>query len=514
MYHGRLRARLAARERHDEDARGNRAMDNPGDIGTARASTARGAEAFRTAREFVADNGLWFCGLCCGNIWIGWMNGTHALQPAGLWRALCAATMACTLLLAALWGWRHPGRVRAAYAPDWPVAALMALGTLPAAGMLGGAQGPSTMLAAAATVLTEVGMAWLFVRWGVFLSRLDLRQTVGCVFGAHVVGCTAKLLLYYVPAQMVAIPVAALPLVSILALHQASRRLPELDGMTDAPAQEGVAETIWCTGQRGSWGPLWKIATFIAVWRLIFCTADVGGVSISLSTVCCVAEIGVALLIMYMLLARSGSFTFQQVWSIFLVLLGVALLCTASTDPALASVGASVMAASGSLLVMFVWLVFADVSHHSTLHPFVVFGTGRIAYELPSIVAGVVPGLSGASTQDPFFSCVALFCLLAFSVLFFDLRDPTLALVFSDFQKTGETAPPDTLQSVCEAAAQESGLTAREAEVLLLLCQGRTRAYIAETLYLSENTVRGHTQHIYAKLDVHNKTELQRKLGV
>ncbi len=482
-----------------------------------RASARHSAEAWGAARAFVAQGGLWFFGLCCGNVWIGWMNGMHALQPSSTWRALCAATMVCTLLLAALWGRRHPGCIRASYLPDWPVAALMALFTLPAAGMLGdGVAGSSGLLVVASTVLTEVGMAWLFVRWGVFLSRLDLRQTVGCVFGAHVVGCTAKLLLYYVPAQMVAIPVAALPLVSILTLHQAGKRLPGLNGEGDAdtPANEGTEQAVWCTGRRSSWGPLWKIAAFIVVWRLIFCTTHVGGVSISLSTVCCLAEIAVALLIMYMLLVRSGSFTFQQVWSIFLVLLGVALLCAASTDPVMASVGASVMAASGSLLVMFVWLVFADVSHHSTLHPFVVFGAGRIAYEVPSIVAGVVPGLDGATVQEPFFSCLALFLLLAFSVLFFDLRDPTLALVFSDFQKSAETPPADTLQSVCEAAAQQSGLTARESQVLLLLCQGRTRAYIAETLYLSENTVRGHTQHIYEKLGVHSKTELQKKLGV
>ena len=86
--------------------------------------------------------------------------------------------------------------------------------------------------------------------------------------------------------------------------------------------------------------------------------------------------------------------------------------------------------------------------------------------------------------------------------------------MFSDFQKHEGDASPDALQSACDEAASTFGLTAREAEVLLLLCQGRTRAYIAETLYLSENTVRGHTQHIYTKLDVHTKTELQRKLGV
>lgn len=505
---------------------------------------AAGRDAAQVGRTFVAENGLWFLGLCCGNIWIGWMNGAHALEPNSAWHALSSATMICALLIAACWGWRHPGRIQATYLPDWPIAALMALFTLPAAGMLVPSDSV-TAAATASTIMTEIGMAWLFVRWGVFLSKLSLRETVGCIFGAHVVGCAVKLLLYYVPAQMVAIPVAILPLVSILTLHQASLRAPGLGKGLSTDAKSGAGETyatgkrvispagdgpgssetyatgragtspigdVWCTGAQGSWGPLWKVAAFIVVWRLIFCLTRVGGISISLSTVCCLAEIAVALLILYMMLVRSGSFTFQQVWSIFLVLLGVALLFTA--EESLVGAGASVLAAAGSLLVMFLWLVFADISHHSTLHPFFVFGVARIAYEAPSLFASIVPGLADMQATGMFYNCAALFCLLAFSVLFFDLRDPTLALVFSDFQKHEGEASPDALQSACDTAAATYGLTAREAEVLLLLCQGRTRAYIAETLYLSENTVRGHTQHIYTKLDVHTKTELQRKLGV
>ena len=485
---------------------------------------AAGRDAAQVGRTFVAENSLWFLGLCCGNIWIGWMNGAHALEPSGTWHALASATMVCALVVAACWGWRHPNRVQATYVPDWPVAALMALFTLPAAGMLIPSDAVRTV-AVISTVMTEIGMVWLFVRWGVFLSKLSLHETVGCVFGAHVVGCAVKLLLYYVPAQMVAIPVAVLPFVSILALHRASLRISGLNKGLSADAGSGSGETyaasktgpspigdVWCTGAQGSWGPLWKVAAFIVVWRFIFCLTRVEGISISLSTVCCLAEIAVALLILYMLLVRSGSFTFQQVWSIFLVLLGMALLFTAKES--LAGVGASVLAAAGSLLVMFIWLVFADISHHNTLHPFFVFGVARIAYEVPSLLASTVPGLGDMQAAGMFYNCAALFCLLAFSLLFFDLRGPTLALVFSDFQKHEGEASPDALQSACDKAASTYGLTAREAEVLLLLCQGRTRAYIAETLYLSENTVRGHTQHIYTKLDVHTKTELQRKLGV
>ena len=43
---------------------------------------------------------------------------------------------------------------------------------------------------------------------------------------------------------------------------------------------------------------------------------------------------------------------------------------------------------------------------------------------------------------------------------------------------------------------------------MVLLCQGRSKSYIAESLFISENTVRSHSKNIYRKLGVHSKQEL------
>lgn len=66
----------------------------------------------------------------------------------------------------------------------------------------------------------------------------------------------------------------------------------------------------------------------------------------------------------------------------------------------------------------------------------------------------------------------------------------------------------DTLKARCQALSRKHGLTAREGEVLELLVRGHGKTRIAETFLISENTVRGHVKHIYAKLDVHSKQEL------
>lgn len=51
-------------------------------------------------------------------------------------------------------------------------------------------------------------------------------------------------------------------------------------------------------------------------------------------------------------------------------------------------------------------------------------------------------------------------------------------------------------------------LTEREAGVLGLLLAGRSAPYIAEQLCVSQNTVKTHVRHIYAKLDIHTRQEL------
>ena len=71
------------------------------------------------------------------------------------------------------------------------------------------------------------------------------------------------------------------------------------------------------------------------------------------------------------------------------------------------------------------------------------------------------------------------------------------------------TVPPRSQLSLrCDLFAARTGLTAREREVLELLMRGRTGAYIAETLVISENTARGHVRRLYTKLGVHSRQEL------
>lgn len=60
----------------------------------------------------------------------------------------------------------------------------------------------------------------------------------------------------------------------------------------------------------------------------------------------------------------------------------------------------------------------------------------------------------------------------------------------------------------CAELSEAYHLTAREAEILLLLGRGHTSSFVADELTVAESTVRSHRKNIYRKLDVSSREEL------
>ena len=65
--------------------------------------------------------------------------------------------------------------------------------------------------------------------------------------------------------------------------------------------------------------------------------------------------------------------------------------------------------------------------------------------------------------------------------------------------------PIAVVAGCCAPAALPAGLTAREAEVLRLVAEGKTNRDIAVELVISEHTVARHLQNMFVKLGVSSR---------
>ncbi|HET8798061.1 MAG TPA: response regulator transcription factor [Thermoanaerobaculia bacterium] len=76
-----------------------------------------------------------------------------------------------------------------------------------------------------------------------------------------------------------------------------------------------------------------------------------------------------------------------------------------------------------------------------------------------------------------------------------------------------EAPSPLTPQPFAAAAGKvrEAGLTPREHEILILIAQGLSNREIAETLFVSENTVKTHSSRVFEKLGVNRRVQAVQK---
>lgn len=68
--------------------------------------------------------------------------------------------------------------------------------------------------------------------------------------------------------------------------------------------------------------------------------------------------------------------------------------------------------------------------------------------------------------------------------------------------------PRERFMTRCDDLAARYELTAREAEIMGLIAQRKSRAEIEQELLLSQNTVKTHVRNLYAKLGAHSKTDV------
>lgn len=473
-------------------------------------------EGLGVGREVRGIECASYFGIWTQHLWIFWMNTTNSALPAWMpWQAMYLV-LSIGLVLGALFTWTRErrggsvdGKGTGAAWPDNIAGGLCAAATLLVlvSRLIVGGGAAAGLWAAAALVLGALGYAWLQLRWALFYARLDIRQAVAFLFGGGILAALAKVLLGALPLAASCI-VAAFVGPASVAMVRASLSLPP---------RSKPARVIFT---RQTLPDLWKVGVLFVVFSIanasllsispVMTAQDSLGVYVLRSSI----EILLCAAVLLCVLKFRKGFDFVQLWRIVMVLLGAdfVLNIVAPNAPF------QLMFASMSLnfIVLFIWLTLSDIARHSSVHPYVVFAIGWCLYSLPFFVGCLLTTTAGIGSASVEYFAVLLFVMGVAMSFCLEPRDQNVQSIFCDLDEEGHAEPSDyaDIDSRCEAIGKEKGLTPREIEVMQLLCKGRSKAYIAETLFVTENTVKGHAKHLYTKLDVHSKKELQELIGL
>ncbi len=356
-----------------------------------------------------------------------------------------------------------------------------------------------------ASIACACVLGWLYLQWGLFYAQIKCRTAVGCLFMANIAGSLLKALAHFCPSGIECLITCMLPIASV-ALCRAALAYQS----TNSEADQAPAIVFESHNIRG----LWKVGAAIAAFSFVtaFLIARFSGNQSAVPATDFLAarlvEIAISGVVLFLVLRLGKSFNFSELWRIALLALAADMLCQAAAPQI--TILRCVESSVWDLVVLFTWLTLADIARHSSMPTPLVFGIGWACYTAPFTVGSAASALSPMGTLDAATALALMFALLIVAAFCLELRDQDTKWIFAELSGERSSAPTDfaSLDDRCRAIASERGLTPRELEVMQLLAKGRTKAYIAETLYLTENTVKGHVRHIYTKLDVHSKQEL------
>lgn len=455
-------------------------------------------------RKSIAPYAPASLGIWALHAWIYWFNTHNVYLPAGIsWHIAYAAVTFVVVVVAVFYFGKKDAPPPSSHARvDILFALLMTASTIAVRAV--GNLGFGSSLVLVATLVGGAGLGWLYIRWGYFYSRISLKAAVACLFFSALIAVAARMVLGLLPEALSCLLACVLPLVGARSLLRAAK---EIKG----PKKGRILF------HRESLGSLWKAIavffTFSLVNAVLGSMSNAGAEGLFGMLPARVIEALLAVAVLIWVFRFKRRLDFANLWRIAFLFMAVALAFEMFVPGRTMQV--SVIVATTDVIVLFLWLSLSDISRHSDAHPYAVFGLGWCAYSLPLSIAPFAAGMLSDAVDAQIIvfsmllamSVVACFCL--------ETRDRDMVLIFDDLSE----APPapqeySSIDERCETLGRQRGLTEREIEVMQLLCKGNSKAYIAEKLFVTENTTKGHVRHIYAKLDVHSKTELQALIGI
>lgn len=478
---------------------------------------------------------LAWLGMAAPYAWLGWfltLPGEALGLPFACRSLYPGFVLACMLVLAGgLARSRRHSRAHVPAAPDarpaLPALDMLATLLLLAASILRAPGLSSDGSAVAAALAGGFGSAWLYCRWLALYARLDLRDAIARICGSVALAGVLKLACAPLsgPALVAAgvvLAVAGLPcLLTCGRTGAAPRTFPEADA-SPAPADRLSLDGRMREELLGTAACLMALSFVLGVaYNLDGAGSPEDGLARLLGFV---PEVLAAALLWAWVCRMRRSLSVPGIFCVLVLVIATGLVALV-----LLGDGASIpmfvlLNVDHSLLTMFLWVLLVDVAQRTSAPALCVAAVGWGCRSLAFVAGGVVAdslALGMSATVALVLVYLSLGVLVAAVVtgrvgmerMLTRLVPQALPTAPGDSDEAPAKAGGRSLESACDETARRYGLTPRERQVLGLLCRGRSRPYIAETLYLSENTVRNHAKHVYEKTGVHDRQSLLSLVG-
>ena len=469
-------------------------MSKPAPSPDERATETRGAKAVRS----LCLSGLWTV-----QVWITLLTFGNARLDNGLFSIDLSLGLAL-IVIALVLGRRPQARIpeRVGDALDAIAAILMCSPAL-----LSLVAPESDTLAIVGVVAGGGGLAWAYNRWGSTYLRLGTRETFRYIFGSFMVTAVVKAVLILLPPPVQNLMMAVLAVMTFVLV----RRAQGLVGHTEPVRRYKEQSALELAGL----GACVMVFSCVCNAMRVYLRTCVPDFNVGAQLLICTYAVELAYfgLMYFLVVYREHNFGFMRLWGTVLVALATSILLSAIPGAVWAAYLFSGVAID--LISAYFWLGLVDIARHGRWNPAITFAAGWGAYAIAKLAGKLLVHFSAGAALGELLPTAMLWVVAVATVGCMGSRSSMLARIFSDLDDAVfDPADFAAIDERCEGLAVAYGLTARETDVMKELCKGRSKQFIAESLFISENTVRGHTKRLYAKLGIHSREELQDRVGV
>ncbi len=376
-------------------------------------------------------------------------------------------------------------------------------------------------LGLAALALLAVVDASMFIMWLCFFGHMKVGETAIYMALSYCVGGILCLAVQAVGHEYVVAASAALPLLSGVAFHFSNKLYSGETGEAELFSSESKSAE---DSEMRPYAYLWRLGIALAGAAFVF-----GSVSSSLffgfsfsyvpgplieSACCVVLLLACCAIVMVTKQAQDLCLLYKVVPTLFAV---GAFLLLCGAGGASSTAGAAFVSLAYLTFEVTALNDFCTAAKSRSLSLVRTFCVARGAITAGMLLGWCVSACAAAAGCEHALAIsvgpALVVAVLCATVIFtekeiYAARNVAVFQEKFDKMETAALSKDEVLSLQLEAFSETFRLTNRESEIAALMLQGRNASYIAEKLFISQNTVKTHAHKIYSKLGVHNKMEL------